>query len=428
MTITSRFSIIHFNPRSPWGERPETVVSPGLLIAISIHAPRGGSDIVAQVTSPSSSDFNPRSPWGERPTLSDEWIREDAFQSTLPVGGATRYCRIPYHARRISIHAPRGGSDAGKWYLDNHYYYFNPRSPWGERLERENRLQQGQEFQSTLPVGGATMGKQVVGLGFNVISIHAPRGGSDVVHGAVLVPLLRFQSTLPVGGATGKVFVFSRKPPNFNPRPPWGERLKSKMVDAGCPEFQSTLPVGGATCIRPVLRLTYLDFNPRSPWGERLVQDVHVVHLFTISIHAPRGGSDQVDTPIARVLWHFNPRSPWGERPRFLQGDDETIQFQSTLPVGGATWVKMVNKLADSHFNPRSPWGERPAPKDFNDPGVHFNPRSPWGERLLIPDSLFQIIAFQSTLPVGGATFERKPLINWEKVFQSTLPVGGATQ
>ena len=103
--------------------------------AISIHAPRGGSDLLETA-------------------LLD---RLQLFQSTLPVGGATlggNRCPIQVE---ISIHAPRGGSD--------HFYhpsihggqYFNPRSPWGERPNTAYRREMIDIFQSTLPVGGATI-------------------------------------------------------------------------------------------------------------------------------------------------------------------------------------------------------------------------------------------------------------------------------
>ena len=39
-----RFAVRDFNPRSPWGERHKCVNNAGCWIAISIHAPRGGSD------------------------------------------------------------------------------------------------------------------------------------------------------------------------------------------------------------------------------------------------------------------------------------------------------------------------------------------------------------------------------------------------
>ena len=57
---------------------------------------------------------------------------------------------------------------------------------------------------------------------------------------------------------------------------------------------------------------------------------------------------------------------------------------------------------------------------------LYFNPRSPCGER----QKLFGITpsgkAFQSTLPVRGATGIGKSTL-LDKIFQSTLPVRGAT-
>ena len=60
---------------------------------------------------------------------------------------------------------------------------FNPRSPWGERLPLSSARRYQYGFQSTLPVGGAT-----------IIKIFPKQP-------------VRFQSTLPVGGATGTMAV-----------------------------------------------------------------------------------------------------------------------------------------------------------------------------------------------------------------------------
>jgi len=101
------------------------------------------------------------------------------FQSTLPVRGATgavptfmQEVRISIHAPRagsdvdalkgkgqftISIHAPRAGSDMSHTPFLPRHRYFNPRSPCGER-------------QVVL----------VVRVGKRLISIHAPRAGSDL--------------------------------------------------------------------------------------------------------------------------------------------------------------------------------------------------------------------------------------------------------
>ena len=108
------------------------------------------------------------------------------FQSTLPVGGATGcdFCHV-------------------KDMQD-----FNPRSPWGERLDPSTVGQYTGLFQSTLPVGGATTfpgNGQVL----TWISIHAPRGGSDRI------------------SSIGKPTCH-----NFNPRSPWGERPETIAAPA----------------------------------------------------------------------------------------------------------------------------------------------------------------------------------------------------
>ena len=124
----------HFNPRSPCGERPND--RRGLMPRqqISIHAPRAGSDASALTGEQAMKNFNPRSPCGERRKFGCQQTGNMVFQSTLPVRGATaahRHCRFNY---RISIHAPRAGSD----------------------LPRRGLYQGDNKFQSTLPVRGAT--------------------------------------------------------------------------------------------------------------------------------------------------------------------------------------------------------------------------------------------------------------------------------
>ena len=78
------------------------------------------------------------------------------FQSTLPARGATRTIKKSCKNIWISIHAPRTGSDAVKVRKSLQFFYFNPRSPHGERLAARPLLV------PTMP-----------------ISIHAPRTGSD---------------------------------------------------------------------------------------------------------------------------------------------------------------------------------------------------------------------------------------------------------
>ena len=148
--------------------------------AISIHAPRTGSDLVVVVMvlyllnfNPRSphgerhvalaepvqhrEDFNPRSPHGERHTFAPDAITcKGKFQSTLPARGATPPRWAELFSASISIHAPRTGSDAPAT-------SGRPREP---------------------------------------ISIHAPRTGSDIPLSIISRQDLPFQSTLPARGAT----------------------------------------------------------------------------------------------------------------------------------------------------------------------------------------------------------------------------------
>ena len=192
--------------------------------------------------------------------------------------------------------------------------YFNPRSPHGERL----RLR---IFQRHAPL----------------ISIHAPRTGSDELldDGTALAD--GFQSTLPARGATrssphhtmdvvdfnprsphGERHVFIRgwlRNQHFNPRSPHGERQHHFGVHDLCRQFQSTLPARGATIDAShssMRRFRFQStlpargattphgfksrkehhFNPRSPHGERLRARKGMNTMTRISIHAPRTGSD----------------------------------------------------------------------------------------------------------------------------------------
>ena len=167
-----------FNPRSPHGERPgphstnknaisfqSTLPARGATVvvkvpicraAISIHAPRTGSDGTRRSSCGSRSNFNPRSPHGERRACKAQLSATCQFQSTLPARGATRNAGLYYRGCNISIHAPRTGSDAMALCC----------------FLRHN------EFQSTLPARGATSCRLRISDGWR-ISIHAPRTGSD---------------------------------------------------------------------------------------------------------------------------------------------------------------------------------------------------------------------------------------------------------
>ena len=81
------------------------------ISAISIHAPREGSDVNAGVLKCCMTNFNPRSPRGERLASITRRAEQGKFQSTLPARGATISAFRCKRRRTISIHAPREGSD-----------------------------------------------------------------------------------------------------------------------------------------------------------------------------------------------------------------------------------------------------------------------------------------------------------------------------
>ena len=130
------------------------------------------------------------------------------------------------------------------------------------------------------------------GYGFGcVISIHAPRVGSDVVVQCGYSGGYYFNPRSPCGERLSNcpnTYIHS----NFNPRSPCGERLRFVLLAIGAAIFQSTLPVWGATLLTCSWRQQSTDFNPRSPCGERLCGGDSDGGVPVISIHAPRVGSD----------------------------------------------------------------------------------------------------------------------------------------
>ena len=128
-------SLENFNPRSPCGER-HTVHQDHLQTAFYFNprSPCGERRVPHIQIDIDHKDFNPRSPCGERPKYKVGDRVRIVFQSTLPVWGATRVGRSRLPEQEISIHAPRVGSDQ-PWARPNTIpFYFNPRSPCGERL------------------------------------------------------------------------------------------------------------------------------------------------------------------------------------------------------------------------------------------------------------------------------------------------------
>ena len=238
-----------------------------------------------------------------------------------------------------------------------------------------------------------------------IISIHAPRTGSDF--------------------SSSRIVLISS---NFNPRSPHGERpatpnaivsmvtFQSTLPARGATQsstfithlsaFQSTLPARGATRFSMLADTTFKHFNPRSPHGER-----------------------QNSSGSYTAGLHFNPRSPHGER---LQSFDRRCGrglFQSTLPARGATLAYLVAPFAAIKFQSTLPARGAtlfsPATPRWQAISIHA-PRTGSDACLHLRRRVADL--FQSTLPARGATSSRICLDIHIPRFQSTLPARGATR
>ena len=259
---------------------------------ISIHAPRTGSDPWYRQLRMQSHHFNPRSPHGERRASCLEQFDFEEFQSTLPARGATSTFPQETGTSQFQSTLPARGATVSPQ-KSTRTTNFNPRSPHGERQGKGASPQPSPH-----------------------ISIHAPRTGSDAHARCPCSRQRAFQSTLPARGAT----------------------TLTERIGALAQLFQSTLPARGATGLRKSQRRDII-----------------------ISIHAPRTGSDEHLSGVRAGRRDFNPRSPHGERPRSPRSRIVPGKFQSTLPARGATPAGCRTVRTGSHFNPRSPHGERPA-------------------------------------------------------------------
>ena len=283
----------------------------------------------------------------------------------------------------ISIHAPRVGSDTELARRSSGSLNFNPRSPCGERPGTTPTLQGPNLFQSTLPVWGATFIDIIIPDDF-LISIHAPRVGSDIkvelqlIVRKISIHAPRVGSDLPAGrsrpvgprisihaprvGSDSGTSSLRREASSFQSTlPVWGATQSAPVGVAYIRIFQSTLPVWGATGLFYLLHLVSRPFQSTLPvWGATLLALVYQCPADIFQSTLPVWGATRLLSLASKPIFHFNPRSPCGERRAALihgqkhgqisihaprVGSDgprsrealHTGRFQSTLPVWGAT-------------------------------------------------------------------------------------------
>ena len=236
------------------------------------------------------------------------------FLSTLPARGATYPSRLHPPEAPISIHAPREGSDALPETCTLSWAYFYPRSPRGERPKNANILLLLQNFYPRSP-RGERPAAAADGGDHLIISIHAPREGSDLTAGVCDGGQVPFLSTLPARGATDVGHRLTAHDTLFlSTLPARGATQATSDASTSASPFLSTLPARGATLQRRKISEDAQHFYPRSPRGERRKQAPAGHPVRDISIHAPREGSDLWQTGLQTNRKNFYPRSPRGER------------------------------------------------------------------------------------------------------------------
>ena len=190
-----------FNPRSPWGERHGLPRS-GHDLLISIHALHEESDIGIRSQFLFSSNFNPRSPWGERHSARTIRNTSTTFQSTLSMRRATTDMTATSATTAFqSTLSMRRATFIPNYLISSDFV-----------------------FQSTLSMRRATL-RQPLSLHSTLISIHALHEESDVAeHGqrvavAISIHALHEESDPKPTSSPRRILY-------FNPRSPWGERLR----------------------------------------------------------------------------------------------------------------------------------------------------------------------------------------------------------
>ena len=258
-----RLSGGHFNPRSPCGERPPRPQQPGRSLLISTLAPLAGSDALRRSRASGASgfqpslplrgatrrhraprarrgistlaplagsdhtiallgylffDFNPRSPCGERPHWMCEACRDQGFQPSLPLRGATEAQVKRRDGEWISTLAPLAGSDIPD--VLNHY--------------------------------------------IDPISTLAPLAGSDTIS-SCCTPTECISTLAPLAGSDFRLNGFDLYALDFNPRSPCGERLHVVGLSHIAVFISTLAPLAGSDCFSSLYLSVAKTFQPSLP-------------------------------------------------------------------------------------------------------------------------------------------------------------------
>ncbi len=188
---------------------------------------------------------------------------------------------------------------------------FNPRHPYGWRLQERKRKTFRGNFNPRHPYGWRRVfplrGQELVD-----ISIHATHTGGDDHCGSSLISFAHFNPRHPYGWRlpAGDTFAGRR---NFNPRHPYGWRLYASLS----PPFHQDISIHathtggdghGLSChVRQ--KISIHATHTGGDVGGRIG-----VALMYISIHATHTGGDPMMRKPSQHGMYFNPRHPYGWR------------------------------------------------------------------------------------------------------------------
>ena len=213
-------------------------------------------------------------------------------------------------------------------------------------------------FQSTRPMRGATDRRPRTADRVS-ISIHAPHAGRDN---------LRMRSTVPNQ--------------HFNPRAPCGARRNSCILSKISHHFNPRAPCGARRTPISSIRRRESDFNPRAPCGARHKEMRGIINGLFISIHAPHAGRD------ARC-----------------KSNTHRINISIHAPHAGRDDILCLFFLVATNISIHAPHAGRDSRgMDLKSRLEYFNPRAPCGARRINVKIVDELILFQSTRPMRGAT------------------------
>ena len=167
------------------------------------------------------------------------------FQSTLPLWGATGSLNCAVVGTPISIHAPLAGSDLALRHMAP-AYLISIHAPLAGSDGRLLPMLPFPPISIHAPLAGSDLPIATLTFSGSNFNPRSPCGERPTTWEAYVLPR-QFQSTLPLRGATLLGDPLCQWTSYFNPRSPCGERRHRSSWWCCCRRFQSTLPLRGAT-------------------------------------------------------------------------------------------------------------------------------------------------------------------------------------